>query len=63
MDVSFLPTVNACLNLTAFIFLCLGWSAIKKGDQDKHRRMMITALIAVIMLKITNGFLNIIIKK
>ncbi len=46
MNVSFLPTVNACLNFTAFVFLMLGYFAIKKGDRKCHQQMMIGALIA-----------------
>lgn len=46
MDVSILPTVNACLNFTAFIFLTLGFVAIKKGDRKLHQQMMAGALIA-----------------
>lgn len=46
MDVPILPTINACLNLTAFIFLVLGFISIKKGNRKKHQQMMISALIA-----------------
>ncbi len=46
MNVSLFPTINACLNFTAFIFLTLGFLAIKKGDRKQHQRMMICALIA-----------------
>lgn len=46
MDISILPTINACLNFTAFMFLTLGFFAIKKGDRKKHQKMMISALIS-----------------
>lgn len=41
-----LPTVNACLNLTAAIFLLLGWRAIRNKKPDTHRRFMFAALTA-----------------
>ncbi len=46
MNVPLFPTLNAALNLTAFIFLILGFVAIKKGDTKSHQRMMVGALIA-----------------
>jgi len=45
MELSDLPTLNACLNATAGILLFLGWRAIKHGNKDVHRRFMIAALI------------------
>jgi len=42
----FFPTLNACLNFTAFIFLLLGYMAIKRGDQQTHKRCMVAALCA-----------------
>ena len=41
-----LPTLNAILNLTAFICLFCGWRAIKQGKPDIHRKWMIRALFA-----------------
>ena len=46
VDVHNLPTLNACLNGLAGIFLFLGWRAIKAGKRDVHRNFMISALIA-----------------
>ncbi len=46
MDIHSLPTLNACLNATAFIFLCSGWLAIKNNKKKLHRTLMIGALIA-----------------
>jgi len=44
--IGFLPTLNASLNLTAAIFLFLGWRAIKSGNQILHKKLMIAALSA-----------------
>ena len=41
---SILPTVNASLNLTAGIFLVLGWLAIKQKKPARHKMMMLGAL-------------------
>lgn len=41
-----LPTINACLNGLAGLFLFLGWRAIKAGKRETHRKMMAGALIA-----------------
>jgi len=46
MKFHLLPTINASLNLTAAILLSLGYRAIKKGDQQLHRKFMIAALCA-----------------
>lgn len=40
-----LPTLNACLNFTALIFLLLGRYYVKKGDLQKHWKMMSAALV------------------
>lgn len=39
-----LPTLNACLNGLAGVFLVFGWLAIKQGKPDRHKRFMISAL-------------------
>ena len=46
MTIHDLPAVNASLNALAGVFLGLGWLAIKKGDQKRHRVLMIMALCA-----------------
>src|SRR5262245_36019669 len=46
------PTINASLNLTAAIFLLLGYGAIKRKDIAAHRRHMITALCASVLFLI-----------
>jgi len=45
MDLSNLPTLNACLNAAAGILLFSGWRAIKRGEKDVHKKFMIAALI------------------
>ncbi|OGC95747.1 MAG: hypothetical protein A2W25_08945 [candidate division Zixibacteria bacterium RBG_16_53_22] len=41
-----LPTVNALLNLTSAILLFIGRIQIKKGRADRHKKIMITALVS-----------------
>ena len=43
MDPSTLPAVNACLNGLATILLCSGVYAIKKGNEQLHIRLMVSA--------------------
>lgn len=43
---SILPTINACFNGVAAVFLFSGWRAIKKGDREAHRKFMVGALVA-----------------
>lgn len=45
IDVSFLPTVNACLNALATVFLARGWFLIRARRRQEHRRSMIAALV------------------
>jgi uncharacterized membrane protein YozB (DUF420 family) len=53
MDIAVFPTINATLNLLAGIFLCLGYKAIKSGDQAKHRKFMIAALCMSVLFLIS----------
>jgi putative membrane protein len=39
-----LAPLNALLNATAGTLLFLGWRAIKRGDRERHRRLMISAV-------------------
>jgi len=41
-----LPSVNAALNGSAFVLLALGWRAIKRGDRERHRALMLAAVTA-----------------
>jgi len=38
------PAINAALNATTFVLLTAGWRAIRRGDRDRHRAMMLAAL-------------------
>ncbi|MCA9401862.1 MAG: DUF420 domain-containing protein, partial [Candidatus Omnitrophica bacterium] len=46
MDIPVFPTLNASLNLLAFIFLVLGAKAIKRKDRILHQKYMAAALIS-----------------
>ena len=46
MTVSDLPTVNALLNGTAAVLLAIGWTCIRRGRIDAHRRCMLAAFTA-----------------
>ena len=46
MTVSDLPTVNALLNGTAGVLLAIGWTCIRRGRVDAHRRCMLAAFTA-----------------
>ena len=46
MTVSDLPTVNALLNGTAGVLLAIGWTCIRRGRIDAHRRCMLAAFMA-----------------
>ena len=41
-----LPTVNAILNATAFLFLLAGYFQIRRGNRDAHKLCMLTACTA-----------------
>jgi putative membrane protein len=45
MSLSDLPTLNAILNSISAVFLILGFRYIKKGNQQSHKKMMVSALI------------------
>jgi putative membrane protein len=46
VTVSDLPTVNALLNGTAAVLLAIGWTCIRRGRIDAHRRCMLAAFTA-----------------
>jgi putative membrane protein len=46
VTVSDLPTVNALLNGTAAVLLATGWTCIRRGRIDAHRRCMLAAFTA-----------------
>jgi putative membrane protein len=39
-----LPPVNAGLNATSAVLLVLGWRAIRSGDRERHRALVLSAL-------------------
>jgi putative membrane protein len=39
-----LPPLNALLNGSAGVLLVLGWRAIRRGERERHRRLMISAV-------------------
>jgi len=41
-----LPLLNACLNGTSAVLLCVGLAAIKRGDRKLHERLMYAAFAA-----------------
>lgn len=45
MDYHILPTLNACLNFSAGVFLFLGYRAIKARNIKAHKKFMICALV------------------
>lgn len=45
MIVTYLPTLNAILNATSGILLCIGYYMIRKKNKRVHKRMMISAII------------------
>jgi putative membrane protein len=44
-----LPSVNASLNATSAVLLVLGWRAIRAGDKERHRALMLGALASSIL--------------
>lgn len=44
MDINDLPAVNATLNALSFVFLSVGITFIKRGNQVAHKRAMLGAL-------------------
>lgn len=43
LDVSALPTVNACLNATTAVLLCVAWLLVRQKRIAAHRNVMLTA--------------------
>jgi uncharacterized membrane protein YozB (DUF420 family) len=53
VTVSDLPAVNATLNATAAILLCIGWILIKRGRWTAHRAVMIAAFCTSVLFLIS----------
>ena len=45
MNVDLLPPINASLNAIAACLLFAGWRAIKSGNRDRHRKLMLSAFV------------------
>ncbi len=63
MDAQMLVHSNAFLNAVSVIFLALGYAAIKSGDRQRHKKMMLSALaasglflISYVIYKLNSGF-------
>lgn len=46
MNVTILPTVNALLNLTSAVLLLVGRMAIKRHQDNTHKKLMLSALLS-----------------
>lgn len=42
-DLRFMPAVNACLNATAAVLLASAWVAIRRGNREIHKRLVVAA--------------------
>ena len=45
----FLPALNAVLNTTAAALLVWGWTLIRRGHREKHRRVMLAAFATSVL--------------
>jgi putative membrane protein len=54
------PAINAALNATSAVFLVAGWRAIRAGDRERHRTLMLSALAtsAVFLVSYVARFLS-----
>ncbi len=46
MTIKDLPTLNAALNFLSAVLLMCGYVAIKRGNRDSHKKIMIAALVS-----------------
>ena len=53
LTMHFLPTLNAILNAITTVLLVIGRIKIRRGNQDAHRRIMLTALTTSAMFLIS----------
>lgn len=53
MSVSDLPALNATLNATAAVLLAIGWTLIRRGRVEQHRKVMIAAFCVSIAFLIS----------
>jgi uncharacterized membrane protein YozB (DUF420 family) len=45
MQIQDLPTLNASLNAVSALLLLSGFIAIKRGDKELHKKLMVSALV------------------
>lgn len=53
MDATDLPALNATLNATSGILLCIGYILIRKGRRTAHRNVMISAFCCSILFLVS----------
>ncbi|HYP05814.1 MAG TPA: DUF420 domain-containing protein [Bryobacteraceae bacterium] len=53
MDVRDLPTLNACLNASAAILLVWGYSLIRQGRRETHKRVMLAAFTMSVLFLVS----------
>jgi putative membrane protein len=51
-----LPPVNATLNGTSAVLVILGWRAIRAGDRERHRALMLAAFASSVLFLV--GYLT-----
>jgi uncharacterized membrane protein YozB (DUF420 family) len=53
VSVSDLPALNATLNATAAVLLAIGWTLIRRGRVELHRKVMIAAFCTSVVFLIS----------
>lgn len=53
MTVSDLPALNATLNATSAVLLTIGWTLIRRGRIEQHRKVMIAAFCTSVVFLVS----------
>lgn len=53
MDFTVLPTVNALLNATAAALLVWGYALIRRGEREKHQKVMTAAFTVSVLFLVS----------
>jgi uncharacterized membrane protein YozB (DUF420 family) len=53
VTVTDLPALNATLNATSAVLLCIGWILIKRGRRETHRKVMLAACATSVLFLIS----------
>ena len=53
MSVSDLPALNATLNATCAVLLTIGWTLIRRGRVDLHKKVMIAAFCTSVVFLVS----------